>query len=155
MEKVFFCAMAFLFSTVAWAHGEGDDHEAAPGSSAVYAQINQSYLDSVQPIFKKKCFDCHSDQTKYPWYHAVPGVKQLIDYDVREAKEHLDLSFGFPFRGHGSQAKTLEEILEVVEENEMPLWYYRIMHPGSKVTEEEKTAIRHWVKASLELLGQK
>ncbi len=48
--------------------------------------INARYESSVKPVFQKSCFDCHSSQTKYPWYAGLPGVKQLIASDIQEAK---------------------------------------------------------------------
>jgi len=61
--------------------------------------INESYLATVKPVFRKSCFDCHSSNTNYPWYSNLPGAKQLIQNDIAEAKEHLDMSKDFPFQG--------------------------------------------------------
>lgn len=118
------------------------------------ASINESYLSVVKPIFKKSCFDCHSSDTKFPWYSDLPRAKQLIQSDIAEAKEHLDMSEDFPFKGHGSPREDLEAIDKAVIDGSMPPFRYRILHPASKLTDSEKKAIREWVSKSLKILEE-
>src|SRR3954469_14649961 len=61
------------------------------------AQVAAQYQAQVEPLLKRACFDCHSTQTAYPWYHHVPGVKQYLESHVEEGNKHLDLGKGFPF----------------------------------------------------------
>ena len=56
--------------------------------------INERYVKNVKPIFVKSCFDCHSSQTRYPWYHSLPLIKSLLDNDIAEGKKHLNMSDG-------------------------------------------------------------
>lgn len=114
--------------------------------------INSAYMRDVKPIFQKKCFDCHSNQPRYPWYSKLPGAKQLIESDIAEAKKHLDFSSDFPFKGHGSPKEDLDEIQRSIDSNEMPLLRYRILHWDSKVSPEEKAAIQAWIAESQKLL---
>jgi Haem-binding domain len=115
--------------------------------------INEVYLKEVKPIFKRSCFDCHSSSTSYPWYSKIPGAKQIIENDIRESKEHLDLSNDFPFGGHGTPTQDLEAIDEVIKEGSMPPFRYRILHSKSNISADEKLVIENWVKSSLEKLG--
>lgn len=108
--------------------------------------LASAYDRDIRPIFEAKCFDCHGGRTRYPWYYKLPLVNRLIDYDIREARRHLDMSDGFPFRGSASPAEDLEEIAEVVREDEMPLWYYRLMHWGSGLTDDEKKILLEWAQ---------
>jgi hypothetical protein len=62
-------------------------------------QIDLAYQSSIKPIFEQKCYNCHSNQTNFPWYSIIPGVKQLIENDIAEAKTHLDMSTRFSFWG--------------------------------------------------------
>lgn len=107
------------------------------------------YLDSVQSIFKKSCFDCHGTASEMPWYYKVPGIKGMIDADMREAKKHLDMSKGFPFDGHGSVVEDLAAIEKSISEETMPPKNYRVMHPAAKLSDEEKKIISTWIKDSL------
>lgn len=120
----------------------------------ILQRIGERYQREVEPIFKKSCFDCHSDQTRYPWYYRIPGVKQMIDDDIEDARRHLDMSRGFPFEGHGEIADDLRAIQEVVKENEMPPWNYRLMHWGSGLNRAEKEKISEWAREALSFLQQ-
>lgn len=119
----------------------------------IHLEINREYLATVKPILAKSCANCHSSETSFPWYYNVPGIKQLIDSDISEAKRHLDLSKDFPFAGHGSPDDDLEAIRESVSKRKMPPWSYRLMHPESELTPEAEEEILNWVKESLFLLG--
>jgi hypothetical protein len=150
--------LAALLAITVWAHaghehgGPKDPEVQNPEREKRLFQINDAYVARVKPIFQAKCFNCHSEDTKFPWYYAIPGVKQFIDSDIAEAKEHIEMTHDFPFRGHGSPEKDLEAVGSSIAEGDMPPWYYRLFHTGSKVTEEESEIILKWVKASRELL---
>lgn len=70
----------------------------------------------------------------------------MMDGDIKEAKDHLDFSSDFPFVSHATPAEDLEAIQEEVAEDEMPPLRYRLMHPSSKLTSEEKEIVNHWVQ---------
>ncbi len=149
--------LLLVLSGVALGHGSHKHTEKSQekNESLKLMAINSAYLETVKPIFTKKCFDCHSDQTTFPWYYKIPGVKQLIDEDVSEAKEHLDLSKDFPFAGHGTPEKDLEEINKVILKKKMPPWRYWIIHWESQLTEEERRLVSEWTTQSIELLEKK
>jgi len=112
--------------------------------------INESYVKVVKPIFQKSCFNCHSLSTTYPWYASLPLATQLIKSDITEAKEHLEMSHDFPFGGHGNPKEDLEAIGKSVKDGSMPPLRYRIMHPGSGLSDDERKTVITWVEQSLE-----
>ncbi len=118
-------------------------------------KTNELYKDKVKVIFQNKCFTCHSQNTVLPWYYPLPGAKQLIDSDIKEAKKHLDFSDDFPFKGHGTPSEDLDAIKEAVEENSMPPFRYRALHWGSGLKENEKKTILDWVHESKDILEKK
>lgn len=115
-------------------------------------QINEEYKKNIRSIFQKSCFDCHSQQTRYPWYYKIPGVKGLIDIDLAEAKKHINLTNNFPFQGHGLSEEDLSAIRKSLEGSTMPPFRYRILHPNSSLTSEEKQKIYDWIEKSIGLL---
>lgn len=137
---------------------QGENHEIKPAApekpfpEEQLKAINKNYLNSVKAIFKRSCFDCHSSTTNFPWYSNLPGAKQLIQSDIKEAKAHMDKSEDFPFKGHGSPKEDLEAIKKAVVDGSMPPFRYRVMHPGSKLSADEIKAIQEWVDSSLKLL---
>lgn len=148
--------LSFLMTDAALSHDKA--HHMAMhknDNKQALVKINEAYLKSVKPIFQKSCFDCHSSNTRFPWYSDFPGAKQLITNDIKEAKEHLDMGQDFPFSGHASPLEDLEAIDKAVRNGDMPPFRYRIMHPGSKLNEQDRSAVSEWVKFSLEILNKK
>ena len=140
----------FVFAHNGESHGHDENHH-NPNSIVKenLESINAEYLARVKPIFQKSCVDCHSGQTNYPWYSKIPGLKGLIQDDIKEARTHLDLSNDFPFSGHGTPRKDLEAIRDEINEGAMPPMRYSLMHPGSKLTDEEKKVVLNWVTSGL------
>jgi hypothetical protein len=143
-----------VLSSQAYGHGS-HHHERAKATptrieqeAEILRRINTGYLNRVKPVFEKKCFDCHSGSTHFPWYYSIPGVRQFIDSDITEAREHLDMSKDFPFRGHGGPAEDLEAIGKSTEDGSMPPFAYRLLHRGSGLTQQEKALILEWVSSS-------
>ena len=121
----------------------------------IYSKINKDYLKNIKPILEKKCFDCHSDKTNYPWYFKLPLVSTMIQKDIDEAKEHLDFSSDYPFISHETPIKDLKSMLKVFEEKSMPSFQYRIMHSESKIIDNDMTIMKQWVENSLSQLENK
>ena len=120
----------------------------------IYELINSSYIADVKPIFEKKCFDCHSNATKFPWYYKIPGFKQMIDYDIKKAKKHIDMSKDFPFISHTTPLKDLESLREVVIENDMPPLRYIIAHWDARLSKSERETIVKWSEESISKLRE-
>ncbi len=125
---------------------------AAVNIDSIYAVINIGFTQ-LEPIFKKGCFDCHSDKTDFPWYYKIPGIKQMINSDIEHARKHIDMSNGFPFGGHDSQLDKLQGIKDEIKEGEMPPLMYRMMHWSAKPTKEEAQSVYQWIDKSMEMLS--
>ncbi len=115
---------------------------------SVYEKINMNYKLQVEPIFMSKCFDCHSAQTKYPWYYQIPGINLLMNSHVKEARSHMNMNEGFPFKGHGTPLEDLKELEKTITENSMPPFYYKVFHSDSSLTHKEKNRILLWINNS-------
>tara|TARA_Y100000590_G_scaffold470776_1_gene670453 strand:- start:83734 stop:84204 length:471 start_codon:yes stop_codon:yes gene_type:complete len=149
-----------------WGHGGENHSEEKTASPAVHNQIvssnknleniyktiNTNYKKRVKPIFEKSCFDCHSGETNYPWYYKIPGIKQLIDSDIKEAKVHLDFSNDFPFLSHETPIKDLKSIFNSLEEERMPPQRYLWFHGENNLTEKEFKEVKRWISESLEAM---
>jgi hypothetical protein len=120
-------------------------------TDSIYQLINASYQD-VRPIFERSCFDCHSSFTDFPWYHSLPLIGGMLDHDVKEGRDHLDLSNDFPFGSVDDQSKGLREIKDEIEGGDMPLLGYRMMHWGRAIEGERRDSVFGWIDESLKLL---
>lgn len=157
----FILVISFLLPlNYAYPHG-GEDHSKTKmeaevsehsniDDSVVILAVSKNYTANVAKIFESKCFNCHSNKINYPWYYKILGIKQFIDADIEEAREHLDMSDGYPFKGHGSTPLAdLKALKKVVEEGSMPPWYYTPFHDNSKLNENEKKIVNNWIEESI------
>jgi hypothetical protein len=103
--------------------------------------------EGVQQIFERSCYDCHSNETRWPWYSQVAPVMWLVAHDVDEGREHLNFSTWAGLSGKAKN-KAKQEIAEVVEKGEMPMAYYVPLHAEAKLSDEDKRKIRAWADAA-------
>ena len=101
--------------------------------------------DNIASIVKTSCYDCHSNNTAYPWYSEIAPVSWWIAHHVDEAKEELNFSEWSTFSDKRKNKK-LEEIVEELEEKEMPLKTYLPMHSEAKLSDEQVVLLTTWVK---------
>lgn len=102
--------------------------------------------EPIASMLMTSCYDCHSVESKYPWYSQVAPTSWLVARDVREAREEMNLSewTGLPKR---KKIKTLENIKEEVGEGEMPLPIYLTIHWDAKLSAEQRKQIVDWASA--------
>lgn len=101
--------------------------------------------EEVKAIIKTSCADCHSNNTKYPWYSEIAPISWYLAQHVNEGKEHLNFS---EWANYNKNQKNhiLEDLKEELEEHEMPLKSYLILHKEAKMTKEQYTVLIDWVK---------
>jgi mono/diheme cytochrome c family protein len=100
----------------------------------------------TKEVLRRACYDCHSHETVWPWYAWVAPVSFLVVHDVEEARQHLNFSTWDRYAAEKARKK-IDEVLEEVEEGEMPLFYYLWMHPEARLTPDDRAAIERWVAA--------
>jgi hypothetical protein len=100
----------------------------------------------VNNILQKACNDCHSNNSNYPWYTNIQPFGMWIQDHIDEGKSELNFS-EFKTYTAKRQAKKMHEIEEMIEENEMPLYSYTLIHKEAKLTEIEKQQLVTWAKA--------
>lgn len=107
---------------------------------------------AVQNILKSSCYNCHSNNTTYPWYSTVQPTAWWLGNHIRDGKKELNFSeFGtYSLR---KKYKKFEEIIKEVKENEMPLKSYTLIHTDAKLDASEKAQLLDWANA--EYVGMK
>jgi len=107
--------------------------------------INNSFNvpADIDQVLKTSCYDCHSNKTTYPWYAAIQPVGWWLQNHIEEGKHELNLD-EFGTYNLRRQYKKLEEISEQVDEGEMPLSSYTIIHKNAKLTLEQKRQLVGW-----------
>jgi len=95
--------------------------------SVAYFENETKPNAQIQSILKNNCYDCHSNQTVCPWYANVAPISFWLDHHIEEGKEHFNVS-GWEQYSPKKKDHKLEELIEEVEEGEMPLDSYTWTH---------------------------
>ncbi len=99
----------------------------------------------VKEIMKRACYDCHSNETVWPWYSDVAPLSWLLAYDVHEGRAELNFSDWGTYRV-ARRLKELEKIRREVTDGEMPPWYYVYpMRPDRRLSTTDREALFAWI----------
>lgn len=93
--------------------------------------------DRIGKLIVSSCYDCHSNRTEYPWYSHVQPIGWLLQYHIDNGKSELN----FSEYGHYSDRRKrmkLESSINQIEDGEMPLFSYTILHPEAKLSNADK-----------------
>ena len=106
--------------------------------------IIYSVPNNIQPLFKQACYDCHSNNTNYPWYSNIQPFRLWLDKHIREGKEELN------FNEYGSyslkrQQNKLKSIVESLKKGTMPLKSYKLMHNEARLSDAQKVILINWM----------
>jgi hypothetical protein len=101
----------------------------------------------VQQILHTSCNDCHSNYTNYPWYTNIQPVGLWLDHHVDEGVDELNFS-EFATYKRKRQLHKLDEIVEMIEEHEMPLSSYILIHTEAKLSDIQAKLLVDWARAS-------
>lgn len=122
-------------------------NESPDGYANVTAFMQETKpVAEVKAILEGSCFDCHSNHTTYPWYANIAPVSYWLADHVEDGKKHLDFSKWSEYSLKRKDHK-LDELIEEVEEGEMPLNSYTWTHEEANLTPEQIQAMITWAKA--------
>lgn len=99
----------------------------------------------VKSILAKACNDCHSNNTKYPWYANIQPVAWWLDGHIKDGKRGLNFSEFYTYRIN-KQYRRMQGIADLVKKDEMPLGSYTIIHKDAILNNGEKTALIAWAQ---------
>jgi Haem-binding domain len=97
----------------------------------------------VVSVLRRACYDCHSNQTVWPWYSRVAPVSWVIAHDVNEGRAELNFSTWDQLSTE-KQAKAMKESWKEVAEGEMPTWYYVVLHPEARLSANDQSVLQAW-----------
>ena len=97
----------------------------------------------VHAVLKTSCYDCHSNNSTYPWYNNIQPVAWYLADHIKEGKKEINFN-EFASYKIAKQYRKLEEIINQVEMEEMPLESYTLIHGGAKINVAQKTMIINW-----------
>ena len=121
------------------------------GAAASINDITTIYQvpEDVHSILKTSCYDCHSNNTNYPWYSNFQPVAWWLNDHIVEGKKEINFSEFASYR-IGKKYKKLEEIIEQVKEDEMPLTSYTIIHRDALLNKDQKLSLTNWATSIMD-----
>ena len=107
--------------------------------------------DSTQAVLTKACYDCHSNNTNYPWYSTIQPIGWLLAKHIKQGKEVLNFS-EFGNYSKRKQLSKLTGIANSIKDNTMPLPSYKWMHKNARLMNTEKELLIKWIQQSKDTL---
>jgi len=97
----------------------------------------------IEDKIKVSCYDCHSNNTQYPWYNKVQHLAWLLENHIKEGKADLNFS-DYGDYSKRRQKNKLKSIISQIRNDEMPIWSYTIIHNDAKISASDKEIIMEW-----------
>jgi hypothetical protein len=117
--------------------------------SVIYAEPEE-----VKAILEKSCNDCHSNKTAYPWYAQIQPVGWWLNNHIVDGKRHLNLN-NFSALKVAVQKKKLEDFMEQIKKDDMPLSSYTIIHKNAELSEADKQILNTWCRQIIDTIKAK
>ena len=143
---------AGLLAAIALTNAARIERRNTPVDAAETIEAHTRMPQGVSAIFLRACSDCHTERTRWPWYSKVAPFQWLIAADVYGGRAHLNLSRWGRFNAE-ERTERLAGICEMVAGDRMPLWHYKLGHPGARLSESDKKAVCDWVKSEVVALN--
>ncbi len=102
---------------------------------------------AVKAVLERSGYDCHSHETRWPWYTYVAPASFLVTHDVREARDEMNFSTWNRYRPD-KRVELLDDVLDMVNDGDMPPWYYLVMHPEARLSDVDRELIGAWTTES-------
>ncbi|MBF9252201.1 heme-binding domain-containing protein [Pontibacter sp. 172403-2] len=120
---------------------------------ALATDITKVYTipENVQVLFKMACYDCHSNNTNYPWYANLQPGRWWLERHIKAGKEELNFNEFGTYSARRQMSK-LRSIENSIEDGTMPLTSYTLIHKDARLTNEEKATIIAWLNETQDSL---
>ncbi len=104
---------------------------------------------NVQSIFETSCYNCHSNNTIYPWYNKVQPVAWLLEFHIEEGKDEVNFS-EFGSYSKRKQKSKLKAMAHQIKDGDMPLFSYTLIHRDARITKSKKTLLLNWINKEID-----
>ena len=144
--KILVAILGVALLAVQFIHPAKNRSQPAPGSGIESAFPVPA---RVMQIFRRSCFDCHSDSTVYPWYAEIQPFGWWLNSHIEDGKRHLDFDRFASYRPVRQYVK-FKDIVEQLQQDEMPLRSYLFIHRYARLTPDEKEEVIRWSGAMMD-----
>ena len=110
--------------------------------------------ERVKDILQNSCYDCHSNNTHYPWYSFIQPAAWWMASHIKKGKANLNFSEFGAYSNRKQQSK-MQAIVNSFDDRTMPLSSYTMMHKNARLSADDKIMIQDWVRVSKDSLSKK
>jgi hypothetical protein len=108
---------------------------------------------AIRAILRRSCFDCHSNETRWPFYTRIAPASWLMAYDIQNARRHLNLS-EWDREDSAERKADKEDCWDQISSGRMPRWYYVYpFHVRARLSSSEKATLKAWLLGSQSSAG--
>ncbi|BDW93413.1 MULTISPECIES: heme-binding domain-containing protein [Flavobacteriaceae] len=100
--------------------------------------------ENISTLLQESCYDCHSNNTRYPWYNKVQPVAWFLENHIKDGKEELNFNEWDTYTNRRKNSK-LKSIISQIKDDEMPLASYTLIHKDAELSKPEKTLIIDYI----------
>jgi hypothetical protein len=100
--------------------------------------------EQIENILKTSCYDCHSNNTNYPWYGKIQPGAWFMENHIQEGKSELNFNEWANYSDRRKKSK-LKSIISQIKNDKMPIFSYTLIHRNAKLSEKEKITITEWL----------
>ncbi len=126
----------------------------AKGDQPNYIGKTFQVPDDVKSILSKACLDCHSNNTRYPWYSNIQPVDWWMNGHIKKGKKGMNLD-EYTNRNLRYQYHKMEDVLEQLKEGDMPLNSYTWIHKDAILSQAEKNSLKNWANSVMDTMKAK
>lgn len=104
---------------------------------------------NIESTLQNSCYDCHSNNTRYPWYSRIQPGAWLMANHIKEGKSELNFSVFGNYSQRKSKSK-LKEMANQIKENEMPLTSYTLLHQNAILSKNQREELINWIESTID-----
>jgi hypothetical protein len=108
----------------------------------------------IASLFHAACYDCHSDETRWPWYSYVAPVSWQVAQDVNHGRPHVNLS-EWPVDKPDLARKKMEDMSDEIDDGDMPIKKYTLIHKDARLTQAQRDELTQWLDGQADALKAK
>jgi hypothetical protein len=102
----------------------------------------------IEATLRRACYDCHSNETRWPWYSRVAPNSWRVAHQVELARRQINFSQWDEYYP-ATRKRKLQWTERALREEKMPPWDYKLMHPGARLTQPDRAALEQWIESVL------
>jgi len=102
----------------------------------------------IEATLRRACYDCHSNETRWPWYSRVAPISWMAAHDVELGRKEINFSEWGEYYP-ATRKRKLQWMGRALRQEAMPPWSYRLVHPDARLTDKDRAALERWIDSQI------